>query len=460
MNGDRSIAELLEVVRRRLWLIGAVAVLTVGSAAAFTFTRPPVFRAEMKIVVGQGQGIFRPETGNVTEPFTQTMSDLLESQVVARAVIDSQGLDLGPSELLDRLDVSARPQTAVLEVTYDDEDPARAEQVLAEVGEVFTGLVAQVLSPGGSGEAGVTATVFDPAHALSEPVWPRELLILGVSAPLGILLGVALAFLREQFDDTIRSAEAAELAFGAPAVASMPPGFLGNKPLVGPRRARRGLDPVLREMAMQRLRAGVLWSLPEQAKVVVVASAHEQEGKSTLAAGLALALSRAGRTVVVVDADLHRPTLHDYLGVPLTATRPAFDDVVAGRATLEDALIWVPSVPGGLLKAIFAVPGRPAPTELRLDAVRAALASLASKADVVIVDAPPLGVVTDAYPLVASADAVVAAVRLGRSTKRGVTELKQLLGRLQAPKAELVLTDVEQAGSAYYYGPAKARTGH
>src|SRR5919197_4208480 len=187
---------------RRFWIGVLIPIIAVGAAAAYTYTQPPVYRASMKMVVGQQQALFQPDVSGATEPFTQTMSDLVASDVVASQVIDRLGLDMQPAELLDNLRVSTKPMTAVIDISYDDTNPTRAVQVLEEVGNVFSGLVQQRFAvpaaPGKDATPAVTATVFDPAHDERDLVRPRPLLNLGVAAVLGLALGVLLVFLQEQ----------------------------------------------------------------------------------------------------------------------------------------------------------------------------------------------------------------------------------------------------------------------
>jgi succinoglycan biosynthesis transport protein ExoP len=230
-NGDRPARELtdyLEILRRRGRLVVAVFAVTIGMAAAYSINQETVYRSTMKLVVGQGQGIFSAEFGNAAEEFTQTMSDLLESQVVAETVIDRLDIDKTPANVLGNLNVVTKPATSVLEVAFDDTSRVRGREILAEVGDVFTELVderlARATAPGNNAVA-VSATVFDPAHFVPGQVRPTPMRTLAIALVLGLLLGLVAALVREQFDDTIRSLEGAERAFGQPVAATLPPHF-------------------------------------------------------------------------------------------------------------------------------------------------------------------------------------------------------------------------------------------
>jgi receptor protein-tyrosine kinase len=482
-----NLPEYLATFRRRWWLVAIVMLATVAAAGVYTFRQATLYRSTMKIVVGQQGGIFQPGIGNVADEFTQTMSDLLQSQVVASRAIRELGLDETPADLLANLHVSTKPSSTVLNVSYDHEDPARATLVLQTVGEEFTSLVADRLATGNANLA-VSATVFNPAHSLGK-VQPKPLRNFAVAGLMGLLLGVLVAFVREQMDDTVRSVEQAEQAFGQVATTTIPPGIVGYHPF--DRGQGKRADPVLTELALQRLRATILWS-PEttEAPTLLVTSANPAEGKTTIAANLAVLMVIEGRNVIAVDADLRHPTLYRYLGMPLPLGDLNLDAVMAGQVTPRGALVDVPvparaftSLDGGgkrleswthtrrdppasgRLRAILSAPGRGQPGELDLARAVEVIEELRSDADVVIFDGPPILVVPDAYPFAASVDAVVAVVRNGQASMKATVALTRTLERLRARRVELIVTDAEPgfAQSYYYYqggqGEAPTRRG-
>jgi capsular polysaccharide biosynthesis protein/Mrp family chromosome partitioning ATPase len=478
----RDLSDYLAIFSRRWLLIALIAVLTIGAAAGFTFTQPRVYRSSMKIVVGQGQGIFLTEVGNVAEQFTQTMGDLLQSYVVANQVIRDLSLTIPPARLLKNLHVVTKPNTAVLEVSYDDTSRVRGLRILTDIGQVFTQQVGQRLAagPGANPNTAVSAKIFEPAHELPEPVQPKPIRNLGVAAVLGLLLGSVAALIREQLDDTIRSLQHAEQAFGQTATATLPPGLVGYQPLAGGRQA--GGRSVIADFAFQRLRASILWS-PEarQARTLLVTSARPEEGKTTIASNLAVAIAREGHEVILVEGDLRRPSLYRHLDIAPIPRLIALDDVMRGEATVLQGLVDVSLLSGaglsangdgaatvdtappprGRVRALLASPGQSRPAEFGFERTVQVLEELNRHAEYVIIDAPPLLVVTDAYPLAAAVDVVIAVVRNRRSTVTATSAMAKTLDRLMVRRQELVVTDVEPkfAGSYYdYRGPEeKAR---
>ena len=179
-------------ILRNLWLLPLIMLITIGAAGAYTLHQPPVYRATLKLVIGQGNSFFQPDAANATEPLTQTVAALLKSDVIAREVIDRLQLEVTPTGIINHLTVTSEPSAAVLDVTYDDSNPTRGVRTLDAIGSVFIEQVHDRLGATApdQGKAPVTVTIFDPAHALPGKVSPKPLLNLVVAAALGLALGI------------------------------------------------------------------------------------------------------------------------------------------------------------------------------------------------------------------------------------------------------------------------------
>lgn len=454
-----TLSSYLTTIRRSWWLILLCVIASLSAAVFYLYEQPPVYRATTKIVVGQGEGIFLPEVGNVAEQFTQTMSDLIESDVVAREVVDRLGLSTSPSELLEDLEVTTKPSTAVLEVSFDDIDRDRGLRTLQETGRVFTELVEDRLAPSpeqttsGERSLAVTANIFDPAHMLPDPVWPRPIVTLAVAAFGGLAFGVLAALVRRQLDNTIRSIDHAEEIFGSAAIATLPAGMLGYRAIVPPttklrrRERRRRADPVLAELLWQRVASAVVWGWdPDKTRTIVVASSNPEEGKTTVAANVAVALARQGHIVLAVEADMRRATLATYLGTSSDAASASLEDVMGGRVPVQQAWREVRVGEGRLRTIVGATESNRLP-QLRLEQATRLMEELSNHADFVIFDAPPTLIVTDAHGLIAAADVVLAIARKDRTSVSALETFARTLARLRIRKArrgELIVTAAER----------------
>ncbi len=477
---ENPLRHYLRMVKRQAWLILFLTSVTVGSAAAFTTQQDTLYRASMSLVVSKSGGAQGDEFGN--DPLQQTMTDLVESEIVVRRVINKLDLDMSPKKFKERLIVTSTPSTSLLGVSFDDTDPNRAATVLGDVASAFINRVATILgvraanepTPRGVQSAPVVfVRVFDPPHVAPDPVAPRPVRTMGFAAALGLALALGLAFARETLDNRIRSRREAEEAFGAPVIGTLPKGMRGKSPpgIAGSRLGRR---PALLEH-LQLLRANFQFSQAGSNTTILVTSALPQEGKTTVVANLSVALAASGSRVVCVEADLRRPRLLSYLGVQ--AHEYGLAEVMEEHVDLEDALHTVrvsshaldadrkqrrkdPDAPpetttdAGTLQVLGAGQSAANPSVfLTADRVENLASQLRLHADYVIFDAPPLLLVPDSFPLVLTLDCTLLVARQGKTTRDEASATRATLESLGARNVSVVLTDVPTRES-YGYGYA------
>ncbi|HEY2258767.1 MAG TPA: Wzz/FepE/Etk N-terminal domain-containing protein, partial [Solirubrobacteraceae bacterium] len=451
----RSIRRYTSVLRRQWWVIALVTLIALVAAAFYVERATPVYSASSKVVVGQGQSLFNPALSVDATAVTSTISSLLQSNVVAETAIKQLGLNTTPTALLSNLGVSAQPAGAVIDVSYDDTDKARAVRVLRELGTVFTNLVNTELASKTKSTGGVTpaqpvsAVVFDPAHPDPGQVSPHKARTLIIALVLGLVAGLVLAFLRDALSSTIKSEEDAEAAYGATSLGSLPRGALGlaiTQVATLPRKTRIRVAEAFQMVAV-RLR----YTTSIQRGVIVVAGARPEDGKTTLTAHIAAELAAAGNDVIAVEADLHRPALHRLFGVE--PRQPGVNEISQGGGALTDSLINVethvaeeattrsrrpvlagrrrsgtrqpdsgngapdaeplPRVGGGRLRLLPAGLSQGSASAVSMASASSLVQRLRALTDYVVIDTPPLLLSGDAYPLIQLADTVVVACRRG-----------------------------------------------
>jgi Mrp family chromosome partitioning ATPase/DNA-binding transcriptional regulator of glucitol operon len=466
-----SVVHYAEVLRRQAWLILLVVILTAAAAAAAVSQQTSIYRASSKIVVGQNGGIFQAQFGNAVDPFTQTMTNLLKSEIVARQVITDLHLDLSTHTVLSRTHVLARPNESVLEVSYDTPNAASAVPVLRQIGIVFARIVKDRLGHAtvgtGTGTnaslAPVTATVFDPPHLLSGRISPRPTRTIALAAGLGLILGIILAMVRDSLDQGVRSTREAEEWFGAPVLGRLPPGVRGAQASGLEATTRRSLEV---DLALNLLTANLQFNQETPAggkkvEVLLATSARPDEGKSTVVSNLGVTLAQAGHSVICVEADLRRPRLAHYFN--LSSDSVGLFDVFDGRVDPTAALQRVSLraarsaelVDGHAGELMILGAGRVnglSPSGIfTAERIEALVSQLSKKADYVIFDSPPLLVAADAYPIVLVADRVLAVARYRRTSRESAENLRAALAGLGAKSVGLVLMDWPSE-SAYGYG--------
>jgi capsular exopolysaccharide synthesis family protein len=309
--------------------------------------------------------------------------------------------------------------------------------------------------------------VVDPAVVPHEPVRPRKFLSVLMAGLLGTVLGLGMAFAREQMDTRVRTREDLRTASGdLPVLGTIP-----RMAPVGQRRVIRVLgrrngarldtgEPLLTgtdphspvSEAYRALRTNITFTRTERpARTMVFTSAMAGDGKSTSASNLAITLARQGLQSVLVDGDLRRGSLHTLFGVPREA---GLSDVLLGRASLEEVVRVVdPEQSDSPLRFIPAGAPPMNPAELLgSEAMRAVLADLVDRYDTVIIDAPPLNLVTDAAVLGTRADGVILVARSGATDRDALAHALAQLEAVGATVLGTVLNDVDVRTERYSGG--------
>jgi capsular exopolysaccharide synthesis family protein len=452
----------LDVVRRRKWIVLGVLAVTMAGAAIVSAMQDPLYRAETKIVIGQGQGLFPPTLASAFQPFSATMSDLLSSHVVAREVINNLNLEESEESLLGKMDVSIRPESSALTLSVVDGNAQRARRIAANTGFVFSELVRERFgqpTPVGQGETPIpplTATVWDPAHIDPARVSPKPVRNLAIAAALGLLLGLLAAFLREHFDRGLRTREAVETAFGVPVI--------GQIPFERTRRMRQKQRAVSNPFgqsaeAYRALRANLQYlAVQRPLQTILITSASPEQGKTTVTANLAVAIARSGASTIAIEGDLRRPRLAETFGVD--GRGGGLTGLLVGNRNIDSAMVGIPVAAVGNDRAKSQAAARlavltsghlpPNPGELLSSSqMEQLLERLKGSYEYVLIDSPPLLLVADALGLARMVDGVVLVARRDEATRDEARETRALVERLGIHLVGTVLTDVA-ATSAYY----------
>jgi capsular exopolysaccharide synthesis family protein len=292
-----------------------------------------------------------------------------------------------------------------------------------------------------------------------------------IGAILGLLGGIGLAFLLERLNTKLRSAEEAQDVFELPVLATIPE----SKAIMSTNEGAAAPDlPFAENESFRMLRASLRYfNVDNDIKSVLVTSYSSGIGKSTVSWNLARVAASSSR-VVLVETDLRNPSLSSQHGLPVIGGLGA---LLTHQVTLDEAIHSKPiaaqsigtngsSTEGRNLDVIVAGPPPPNPAELlESQTMSDVLKQLKSRYDLVVLDTPPLGVVSDAFPLLRQVDGVIAVTRLGISTREHAEHMRDQLRRLEAPVLGLVVNAVkigrrQKYGYGYYGGyygkPAEA----
>ncbi len=315
-------------------------------------------------------------------------------------------------------------------------------------------------------EAGVTAGLrsnnirsVDKARVPTYPSEPNVLRNLAFALALGLSTGIGLAFLLEGIDNTVRTPEQAQAISALPSLGMIPLGSKSGIEAAAKRltvaSSREAVELVTQSRPQSQMAESyralrtslLLTSLGGPPKIILITSALPQEGKTTTSINTAIVLAQKGTRVLLIDADLRRPSIHKTLGM---GPKTGLSNVLTGNATLQQAVVR-----SNILPTLFVLTaGTPPPNPAELLAssnMKDILAELREQYDHIIVDTPPTLSVTDAVVMSTRADAVVLVIRSGQTTKQALRRSRDLLMQVNARVSGVLLNAVDLSSPDYYY---------
>ena len=291
-------------------------------------------------------------------------------------------------------------------------------------------------------------SVLEVAKVEDEPIHPRKALTMAMVLFFGGGLGAGLAMLREWLDHRLRSIEEVAMVLRAP--------ILGVVQHLADSEADGNTGRWVHEKPMssfseafRTIRTAVYFGLPrERSKTLLVTSATPQEGKSTIACNLGIAMAQAGQRILLLDADFRKPRQQEILGLE---GKIGLSNVLIGRATLKEA-IQPTDIPGLSLLACGPRPLNPAEV-LNSEAFASILEKLKKSFHRVIIDSPPVLGLADARILSALADATILVVLAEKTTRKAVEAARDALASVGKGILGAVVNNTLVRGSRYgYYG--------
>jgi polysaccharide biosynthesis transport protein len=302
---------------------------------------------------------------------------------------------------------------------------------------------------------GYDAKTISPA-ATGKKVHPSGFIIFPVAIVLGGLVGFGLAYLAESMDKSFRNVDEVRLRSGVPVVGQIP--FLKKlADSADKSSAPTPLSPILYAYhhpkssgseSYRGVRTALYFNVHDKGhKVIQVTSPNPGDGKTTLAANLAISIAQSGKKVLLLDADMRKPTVHKVFGI---TSELGLSSVIAENLEPQDAIQEM-SIPGLWVLPCGPIP--PNPSELLTSPqFLEVLAYLRDRFDFVIVDTPPLLAVTDPSIVANKVDGVLLNIHFGKNGRPDVQRSAEVLRNLKANIIGIVVNDRESLLNSATYG--------
>ncbi|MCZ4653826.1 polysaccharide biosynthesis tyrosine autokinase [Gordonia amicalis] len=436
-------------VGTRWWVVAVSALLAGCLALGVSLLQVPVYAASSTLYVtstfSEDSASAAYQGSMASQQRVASYIDLVKSDSVIRDALSSSGLVMTVSEAKSALNATSKPATVLLTITARDTDPEVARRLVDAVSEAMSRRVTDLETPASGGVPLAKLTVVAPGTVNTSPVRPATSRNVALGLFGGALFGVLFVLARRRFDTRIRDVAELELVSGAALLSSVPmESQLSNRGVV---EFHQGSSAAAE--AYRRLRANLSYvDVDSPATRVLVTSGMPGEGKTTTALNLGASLAEAGIRVLVVDADLRKPSIADSLGVSggiglTTYLRGDIDLASCIQSTVLDGLDVLAS---------GVVP--PNPAEL-LGSMKAAslMSNVPAGYDFVLIDSPPVLPVADSSVLAQYVDGVLLVVRAGHTHRDDLEETVLSLEKARARVLGTVMNAVEvSTGSGTRYG--------
>jgi capsular exopolysaccharide synthesis family protein len=444
-NTAMELSDYLAALSKRWKTI--VALILLGAIAALVYANlsTPLYRSTSSVFVSSNRGETAGElaqgstyTQNLVASFTQ----LATKPVVLDPVIEELGLDSTSAQLATAVTAETPLNTVLINISAVSESPATAADiangVAASLADVVMAMGPQTEGGSPSINLSTVATAQEPEFAFS----PNTRLLVAIGGLAGLVLGVVVALARQLLDSRIHDADDVTRLTEIPVLGTIPRTRAAESSSIVLRS-----DPHGNVAETYRLLATNLDFLnPDKSlRSIVVSSPLPKEGKSTTAVNLALAAAERNQRVLLVDADLRRPTIAEYCGIEGGV---GLTTVLSNRAELASVVEpWqtIDVLPCG------AVP--PNPNQLLNSETMAHLIKELTRIyDFVVIDSPPILLVADALPLARLTDGAVIVTQLHKTRRGQLSKALSALDGVGALALGVILTGSKAVSRTAYYG--------
>ena len=452
-----DLKEFFKYLKRYLWLY--VVILTAAISATYfyeTNLKTPLYQSTAKVVLVQPEQDTNASSTlngvNASQKLTQTYSEIAKSDLVLDQVIANLHLDTTPKELTKSLTVNPVEDTSILSISVKDRNPDQAAAIANQIAQVFNREIAQIYKLD-------NVSLLDEAKSNQTVVNNTTTRDLIIAAALSLFGVTALAFLIFYLDDTVKHTQDLERDFKTPLAGKIVDG--STKHSKHAKRKRNSVDQIISQElvvedqpksvvseSIKNLRTNLQFTSVDQGlKTIVLTSSNPSEGKSYIAANLAISFVQADKRVLLVDCDLRKGRLHQIFRLQNVK---GYSNLLAGEINQYYNYIQKTNIKNLDLLTRGTCP--PNPSELLSSKKNATLIErLKSNYDIIIFDGTPVTGLADSVVVSTLVDETLIVARDSFTTRAALQETKAALDKVDARIAGVVLNRVDRKGGKYYY---------
>ncbi len=438
-----DIKDFLSYLKKFLIPMAVIALLAVGATTFYNVViKKPMYKTSTTVVLAQKEESSKSTTLNdinVNQKLVTTYSEIVKSKLVLEQVIDELGLEnTSVDQLSKHVTVTAVEDTEILRITVEDGNKELAPEVANKIAEVFTKEIKNIYQLN-------NVSSLDKAQEPSSPsnnTTVRDALIALLIAVFGV---TAIAFIVFYFDDTVKYNDELENKIGLP---------IAGK-IINGESERKGDDELIVDLypksivseSIKALRTNLQFSnIDDGFKTILITSANASEGKSFIAANLAVSFAQANKKVLLIDCDLRKGRLHKIFNIANLngLSNLLTDDIENAKKYIRRTRVKNLSViPRGVYP--------PNPSELlSSNKNKELIKSLKEKFDIIIFDGAPCNGVTDPVIMSTLVDETIVVVKDGKTTKSTLDTTRDSLQKVNAHITGIVLNGVNRKVAKYY----------
>ncbi|MBD8059607.1 polysaccharide biosynthesis tyrosine autokinase [Cellulomonas sp. JH27-2] len=448
-----ELKDFVVALRKRWFIIVVLALVGAGWGYHQVSQVTPTYRSTSKVFVSLTRGDTVAELvqgSTYTQNLVASFAQLATMPVVLDPVIDELGLDTNAKSLAGVVQADALLDVVIIEISASSTDPQQAADIANAVAAQLSKTVRQVTPTTTNGGPSVNMTIVSQAAPARFPYSPKKKVGIAKPALIGVALGAAIALLASRLDTRLRSAKDFPGQPERPVLGQI--AYDRRLRKLGPRAILANRHGGLAE-AYRRLRTNIQFvNASAPVSTVLVTSSVPGEGKSTTAISLALTMAEKRKRVLLVDADLRRPSVARLCGLEGAV---GLSTILVGEATIEDV-----AHPWGLDSLAVVPAGAIPPNPSQLvdsEAMEKFLVTARSQYDFVIIDTPPVLSLTDAAVLAKRTDGAIVVAGCRKVRRAQLVETLNALDAIGVNVIGLVANGVRQRGHDRLYGYGEPR---